>query len=795
MHAFKVFFLVVVLAGAALAQGTGSVSGVVTHKGDPVDGATVWLGTGRSFANVPETKTDTQGRFRFEQVAAGTYTVFAFFDFTDPRLRRNGESHIEAEMSITVAAGSSASVELDLLAVDISSSLRISESVTVSADLSQRLEEVSKTVNVIDGQEMRDRADFTLVDTVRTIPGFRVQQLGGFGRTASIKTRGLRNQDTAVLIDGIRFRDPGSITGDATPFLSDFTLTSVSKIEVLRGSGSSLYGTNAIGGTLDFQTPRTGPGVHGQIGGAFGGLGLGRFRSNLSYGSSDHKFGIGGGVSRTAYTKGIDGNDNAANTNFQTRVDYNPFSKTNLSGRFFVSDANVRLNSSPDTVGPLPPTTTIIDAREGVNFVPDVDDPDSIQDSRFFTGQFFVTHALTNSLVIRGYHQALVTKRTNNDGPLGVGFQSAFTSSFGGTIQTSNVHALWTPNNANTFIGGYEFESEAFRNSGSTPSGTDDFSTRAGQRSNTVYAQHVVGLLDGDLQLAGGVRAQWFTLGHPEFSDSDGPYANRTFADPPAAYTFDGSASYFISRTGTKLRTHIGTGYRVPSLYERFGTFFFFGSFFPQGNPELKPERSLGIDTGVDQYFADQKVRASATFFYTKIKNEITYLPTDDFGAPAYYNFDRHFSRGLETSIEIKPTTSTDIFASYTFTNSDVRNFSRPTMVTVFGRDRKAFAIPDHQFTLVATQRINRLWISFDLLATSSYRAPVFSSATFNQYTYRFGGNRRADLTGGYTFPLKRDKMNLRLYGTVENLFDHEYFENGFRTAGVNGRVGVSFGF
>ena len=70
-------------------------------------------------------------------------------------------------------------------------------------------------------------ADFSLAESLRTIPGFRVQQLGGFGRTATIKTRGLRNQDTAILIDGIRFRDASAITGDASPFLSDFTLTSV----------------------------------------------------------------------------------------------------------------------------------------------------------------------------------------------------------------------------------------------------------------------------------------------------------------------------------------------------------------------------------------------------------------------------------------------------------------------------------------------------------------------------------------------------------------------------------------
>jgi outer membrane receptor protein involved in Fe transport len=304
-----------------------------------------------------------------------------------------------------------------------------------------------------------------------------------------------------------------------------------------------------------------------------------------------------------------------------------------------------------------------------------------------------------------------------------------------------------------------------------------------------------VSFLDETLQFAGGVRAQWFSLGTPEFSETDGPYADANLASPPAAYTFDGSASYYIRRSGTKFRTHVGNGYRVPSLYERFGTFFFAGLFFPQGKPELKPERSLGIDAGVEQTFAQKKVKATATFFYTRIKDEITYLPTDDFGAPVYYNADRHFSRGGEFTVEVKPTTSTSIFASYTFTNSDVRNFRRPDGIVPVAIDREAFGIPNHQFTLVATQRIKRFWVNVDLLATSEYLAPVFSNATFNQYTYRFDGNRRVDLTAGYTFPLRKDRMNLRLYGTLENLFDYEYFENGFRTPGRTGRVGLTFGF
>ena len=780
MRYLLVFTFICAFAAAGVGQQShAAISGTVIQDGVPVEGAVIRLLKRNGPQVIATTTSDAEGKYRFENVLPDRYL-----------LRTQSGTVMQDAAEFELGPGEHRTVDLSLRPALPS----VRESVTISAAQTQPTEKVSKTVNVIDSQEMRDRADFTLVDTVRTIPGFRVQQLGGFGRTASIKSRGLRNQDTAVLIDGIRFRDPGSITGDATPFINDFTLTSVSRIEVLRGSGSSLYGTNAVGGTLDFQTPGANRGLHGQVSAAAGGLGLGRFRGNLSYGTDDNKFGITGGFSRTAYTKGIDGQDNAGNTNFQTRIDYNPFSRTSISGRVFVSDANVRLNTSPETVGALP-VGTVIDAVPGVNFLPDQNDPDSFQESRFLAGQFSIKHAFTDQFVIGGHHQSLVTKRTNEDGLLGPGFQSEFTSSFGGTIHTSNIHAVWTPAPSHTLTAGYELETERFRNEGGTSSGTDDFWTRAGQRSSTLYAQHLVSAFDGRFQLAGGTRAQWFSLSSPEFSQTDGPYADLLGDDPPAAYTFDGSASYFISRTGTKLRTHIGNGYRVPSLYERFGTFFFFGSFFPQGNPQLKPERSLGIDAGVEQYFFSEKVKASATYFYTRIKNEITFLPTDDFGAPAYYNLDRHFSRGLETSIEIRPTRETDIFASYTFTNSDVRNFMRPNPVSLVSLDTQVFGVPDHQFTLVATQRFDRLWITFDLLATSSYLAPVFNNQNFARYPFRFGGNRRADITAGYTFPLGNDGVTIRLFGTVENLFDHEYFENGFRTAGRNARAGVSVGF
>ena len=798
MKIIKILSLISFLTISIGAQTGATLRGQVTGCGKAAKGVTVVLQAKDNA--VPEMKTvsDENGFYRFSNVVPGTYAI-----------REDSESLPPAGREITISGTEERQLDFKLawscrsnVADSDPPTLPKVEVTVIASGKEQTIEQVSKTVDVIDAQELRDRADFALVESLKTVPGFRVQQLGGFGRTASIKTRGLRNQDTAVLIDGIRFRDASSITGDASAFLSDFTLTSVSRVEVLRGSGSSLYGTNAIGGTLDFQTPKPQPGLHGQIGGAAGGLGLGRFRGNLSNGWD--KFGFNLGVSRTVYTKGIDGEDDARNTNFQSRIEYNPFEKTNISARFFVSDAFVRLNSNPDTLGSLPATNAVvIDARPGVNFVFDRNDPDNAQRSKFYNGQVVVTQILSDQLIFQGYYSGLKTTRENENGAAGVGFQSASRSVFEGTIQTANAHLRWTPNRFNTATFGYEFEHEKYGNDGFTPSGAGDFFTRARQSSNTLYAQDLISLLGGRLQFAGGARAQFFDLKTPAFSVVNSPYTNIALENPPTAYTFDGAASYFFERSGTKLRAHVGNGYRVPSLYERFGTFYATfltpNRFVPIGAPNLKPEKTIAFDFGVEQELFKKRARLTATYFYTKLIDTIGYgaLPQPDpFGrvnslsGGGYLNTKGGIARGGEFAVKTRPTDSTDVFASYTFTNSDQR------VPQVAGNPSiKTLGIPDHQFTLVATQRFKRAWVSFDLLATSEYLAPIFSNTRFSTYVYRFEGNRKADLTGGYTIPFRGEKLNLRLYGTIENLFDYDYFENGFRTFGRTARIGVSFGF
>ena len=76
------------------------------------------------------------------------------------------------------------------------------------------------------------------------------------------------------------------------------------------------------------------------------------------------------------------------------------------------------------------------------------------------------------------------------------------------------------------------------------------------------------------------------------------------FPSPTPAYTGDASVAYLFRKTGTKLRAHVGRGYRAPSLFERFGTGFdpVYG-YSVYGDPRLKPEHSTSLDGGIDQTF------------------------------------------------------------------------------------------------------------------------------------------------------------------------------------------------
>ena len=803
-HFFLVLFLLALNPIAAVSQENGAQ--ITVRVTDPQSA---------NLQNAEVTLYTRDGRLRLSCVTDNNGTcVF--------KRLNTGEYLIEAEAGgFARAATRVLSVErISNPTVEISLALAgVNEQVVVTAqNTAQPVDEVSKAVSVVDAREIENRDESTVTDALRTVPGLRIQQLGGPGKLVSIKSRGLRNQDTAVLIDGLRFRD--ATTGEATSFLSDFLITNIDRLEVLRGSGSSLYGTNAIGSVINIVTDEGGGPTHGNVLLEGGGLGLFRGRAQLAGGTG--RLVYSGGLTHLNVTRGIDGDDATRNTGGQGRFLLRLSSTTTLSGRMVAGTSFVQINNSPEGVGALLPAG-IVEARplsvselrryeagtptaqlqlHGANFIPDANDPDASAAGRFFNGAITFSQRPTESFGYSVSYQGLSTRRLNSNGPGGVGFQP-----FGGSTNTRDEGRIHTLNGRtdfqlgdhNFFNAGYEFENVSFFNESLGTVPTDDVSTEVSERSHTFFVQDQLRFLDNRLQMSAAFRAQFFSLNRPTFKPSAGaPYAGTGIASPAAAYTGDGSIAYLFRSTGTKLRGHIGNGYRAPSLFERFGTSFFAGFFSPLGDPRLRPERSIAFDAGIDQSLAENRLRLSATYFYTRLQEVVGFdfsgiinPLTDPFGRFfGFLNTGGGLSRGVELSATVSPNRMLDAFFSYTFTNSDQR-----TPQIGGSGVLKSLVIPDHQFTAVVTHRIGRRFlINFDLTATNDYLAPVFDSITFASRIYRFRGLVKADVGASYEFLLS-DRRRLRLFGYLDNLFDRENFESGFQTPGRTARGGASFSF
>jgi iron complex outermembrane receptor protein len=786
---------------------SAAISGYIKDpQGANVPGATVRLyGRERSFSLV--TVTDSNGAYSFKNLAPGEYLIEA---------EANGFA-IAAGQTVEVERGKTTTHDVGLELSGLRSAV-----VITASDTPQTVDEVSKALTVVADQEIDERDEMSIPEALRVVPGLRVQQLGGPGSLTSIKTRGLPSEDTAVLIDGIRFRDAAAPQGDASGFLEDLIVTDVSRIEVLRGSGSSLYGSNAVGGVVNIVTNEGGGPIHGSVLGEGGGLGLFRTRAQLAGGSSNNRVVYSGGFSFYNVTRGIDDQDEARNTSGQGRILFRLTPTATLTGRIYTGKSRLQLNNNPEGVGTLP-ATGIIEAiplspaeqlrfEAGVpssdliigaaTFIPAANDPDNLREANFFDGALTFTQRPTEAFGYTISYQGLATNRSGINGPLGVGFQpfgGTTRSDFDARVHILNARADLRAGRGNYITGGYEFENESFQNPSFQVNPADNSDVHVSQRSHAFFVQDQLRFLDDRLQIAAAFRAQLFRLQEPVFTPAaSAPYAGITFQSPPTAYTGDGSIAYVFRSTNTKLRGHIGNGYRAPSLFERFGTAFdsFFGySIF--GDPRLKPEQSLAFDAGIDQSFANNRVRASATYFYTELRRIIIFdfsglidFTTDPFGRfGGYLNTDGGIARGAEVELRATPFRTLNVSAAYTFTKAQQRTPQVPGTI-------RALVIPEHQFSIVATQHVGRrVLINFDFSASSNHIGAVFDPGTFVSRGYRFKGLAKADLGASYSLPLGDDRRQLRFFGYVDNLFDREYFESGFRTPGRTGRAGASFVF
>ncbi len=749
------------------------------------------------------TQATSAGDYQFANVAPGNYLIEA---------RAPGFSSYRVE-NVLITPGQNLSLNLPLAVGTVQEEISVTASSTP-----QTVDQVAKALTVIDHSEIQERQDFSLLDAIRLTPGVRIDQLGGPGSFSEILIRGLRPEDTAVLVDGMRLRDASGTQADASGLLQDFLLPDVSRIEILRGSGSSLYGTDAIGGVVNVISDEGGGGTHGSLELEGGSLGLFRGSALIAGGAKNDRIQYSAGLMDLNISNGVDGFNPARSWSLQSRILFRITPNVQLIARFLGSTSFSKVNTSPQAIADYPngilpaiPLTgpALAQFNAGIplssintgsaTYVPSVNDPDSSRDGRFETGGLTLLGQAKPNLGYTIDYQIVNNTRGYGNGPEGPGYQPEgdTRSDYNGRIETVNARANYQPGKYSLLTAGYEFENENYNSFSSDTSAPANTSlVNVTQTSNTAFVQDQARFFDDRLYVSGAFRSQFFELQQPSFVPStQAPYQHIPFPAPPAAYTGDGSIAYFFRRSQTKIRAHVGRGYRAPALYERFGAGYdsFFG-YSVYGDPDLKPEQSIAFDTGIDQSLLNNKLRLSGTYFYTHLQRVISFDAsglinplTDPFGRDiGYLNTNGGLARGVEFSANWAVRSSLTVSGSYTYTDAREKT---PLVPNVY----RSFNTPQNQFTTFVVQRFGKnLFVDFALNASNSYLAQVYSN--FSSGAFQFPGYKRGDLGLSYRIPLSETR-SIRLFGKTENVFDRVYYESGFLTPGITARGGMQFEF
>lgn len=581
-------------------------------------------------------------------------------------------------------------------------------------------------VTIISEGQLEQRQTVYVSDILRDVPGLAISRTGGPGGATQVRTRGSEGNHTLVLFDGAEVNDPFQGEFDFAGLLAG----DIARIEVLRGSQSALYGSDAIGGVINF-IPKRGEGPL-SLGAEAEGGSFSTAAGSLSaawgddifdaYASTSYRVTDGSNIARVGHE-----NDGSMERSWflNTGVRITP----DVELRAFLRKVLTRAEGDPQDFAVLSPT-------QGLAI-----DGDEVTRTDSLSGNV--------QLEARAFDGLLETKLAWNfiDGArfnYAGGAPSFFSDGHRDKLSAIAALNLATAGITHRLTGAIDWKKESYRNVAiGIPSPLNDLR----QLENT--------------GLVASYDMAWHSLDAGIAFRHD---RNERFAD---ATTYRLQASYRLG--DTRLRATAGSGIKNPNNFELFG--FDPTSFI--GNPSLKPEKSIGWDIGIDHHLMDRQVKLSATWFEATLEDEIftSFLPPLFIATPGNRTTDSH-RRGLELAADAA-LDAWALAASYTWTDAEEDG-------------RSEIRRPEHVAALNATYSFSNASLGLGVRYNGEQQDSEFIFAT-PEDTVALDAYVLVNLYGTY-----RLTDNLEAFARVENLLDErdqDVFS--FRAPGRSAYAGV----
>lgn len=492
------------------------------------------------------------------------------------------------------------------------------EEVTFSANLTEtETRRAGASVTVITQDDIRESGVGDILSLLRRQAGISITQNGGVGGSASMRIRGTEPRYTAIYVDGIRIDDPSGTQTQTD--IGQLGLSSIGRIEILRGSQSALYGGSAVGGVVNITTLRaTEDGLSQSFEAEGGSYSTARLSYGLAYRQDRLEFALGLSHTQTKGHTAFEGVPGGVVYDPNAERDGYSRSRINFAARYQATNVLAvglagfvqRSETEYDAFG-----LTAIDPNSdatakwrqwGLRAHAELDLEMGTQEfgiSRYYVKRRYIENVAFPS------DTTYVGQRTKLD--------------WKGTSQIAPGYTL---------VYGADWEREDYDQIGSFGA-LDARTTISG-----AYAQLLAQPIDA-LDISAALR-------YDRHSDFGGFMTGRI------------SFAYQATEALT-LRGQIARGFRAPSNFELNAAFF--------GNPDLEAETSLSAELGAD-YALPNGGRISATTFEIRVKNKILYDDTTF----RYEQIEASRSRGLELEAAVPVMERLGLNLAYTYTDAVV---------------------------------------------------------------------------------------------------------------------------
>jgi outer membrane receptor protein involved in Fe transport len=736
---------------ATFAQTTNSPHGATIHgtvydpDGRVVPGATINLMD--SLVAVAEMQSDSVGAYSFEGLRGGTYTVVA---------NRSGFSTVSAEIDLRGGEAQTVDLHLKLSAAQ--------ERVVVSASLGgATTTQIGSSVTLVTKEEIEDEGSQTLSDSLRNVPGVAINRTGQMGAVTSAFIRGGNSNYNLVMIDGITMNDFGGAF-DLAPLPVD----GVSEVEIMRGPQSALYGSNAVAGVINVVSDSGDGTSHFTFLGEGGSYDTYRLATG---GEGLHRgFSWAYDLARIS-TQGPVQDDSYRNQTSFVSLGYSRTPRRKLVLHYF-GDAG--RSESPGPYGSDPD-----DLYAGIpaSFTKEVQDLFGYQAS--YTDQFSSRFQQISTVSVSTDHFSFPAT------PATFG-SSSFTENLRLVANTRSEMAV---SSKDVLVAGFEYDREQFKNTFvADPDGTpftlprDNYAFFAENRWNAGNRLFLSTGLRVDSILTGALAADEVNASRPFITGTSLTQVNPRIA---AAYLARQSSGGLWGLT--RIHSSFGTGIRPPDGFELGFT----------DNPQLKPERSISFDGGIEQRFVNDKVVFDVTYFYNRYKYQIvtlggSFANLSTFSSANIANSD---ASGLESSLRIHPIRSLEVMAEYTWLNTAILALNGTTGVQLpFAVGEPLIRRPRNSAGYNVTWTRRRLMLN----SNASIRSAVLdlepnlgSFACELDLPCLFSSKGYVLVNAGFSYQLPR---GVEIYGRLNNLLNQKYEESfGYPALRLNFVSGIKF--